>query len=220
VGHALHRLQAERGTRLTLRGTRETRVEVRVGSSTNGLEPVSAAQRRLGATRAQWLALGTIALAAIGADQLTKELVTGRLGLGEEAQVIGPVSIHHVQNTGIAFGLFPSATVLVTAFTALAVAWMLYFFARSGSRHALLPVALGFLIGGSTSNLLDRLRLGHVTDFLDVRYWPAFNLADSFIVVGVLVLLAAVMGSGRSPAREAQLAPAGRSREDAQAARS
>jgi signal peptidase II len=195
--------------------------EVRVGSSTNGLEPVSAAQRQLGATRAQWLALSAIALAAIFADQLTKGLVTSRLELGEESDVIGPFSIHHVQNTGIAFGLFPSATVLVTAFTALAVAWMLYFFARSGSRHALLPVALGFLIGGSASNLLDRLRLGHVTDFLDVRYWPAFNLADTFIVVGVLILLGAVVGGGRRrPARDRQVAPRQRSREDAQAARS
>jgi signal peptidase II len=222
VGDALHRLQAPGGTRLTPRGARprEARVEVRVGSSTNGLQPISAAQRRLGATRAQWLALAAIALAAVGADQLTKELVTRRLALGEEADVVGPVSIHHVQNTGIAFGLFPSATALVTAFTALAVAWMLYFFARSGSRHALLPVALGFLIGGSASNLLDRLRLGHVTDFVDVRYWPAFNLADSFIVVGVLILLAAVLGSGRTQARERRLGPGRRSREDAQAARS
>jgi signal peptidase II len=207
---------------LTPRGARapEPKVEVRVGSSTNGLAPISAAERRLGATRAQWIGLGAIALAAIGADQLTKEFVTRRLSLGEEADVIGPLSIHHVQNTGIAFGLFPSATALVTVFTALAVAWMLYFFARSGARHALLPVALGFLIGGSTSNLLDRLRLGHVTDFLDVRYWPAFNLADSFIVVGVLILLAAVLGSGRAPTRERQLAPSRRSGEDAQTARS
>jgi signal peptidase II len=199
---------------------RRPALDVRVGSSTNGLEPVSGAQRRLGATRSQWLALAAIGLAALGADQLTKELVSRRLGLGEEADVIGPFSIHHVQNTGIAFGLFPSATALVTAFTALAVAWMLYFFARSGARHALLPVALGFLIGGSASNLLDRLRLGHVTDFLDIRYWPAFNLADSFIVVGVLILLAAVVGTGRGSAREGQLAHPRRGREDAQTARS
>jgi signal peptidase II len=218
VGDALYRLQAQGGARLTPRAPRAP--EVRVGSSTNGLEPVSAAQRQTAATRAQWVALGAIALAAIGADQLTKGLVTSRLELGEESEVVGPLSIHHVQNTGIAFGLFPSATVLVTAFTALAVAWMLYFFARSGARHALLPVALGFLIGGSASNLLDRLRLGHVTDFLDVRYWPAFNLADSFIVVGVVILLGAVVGGGRRPARESHVARARRSREDAQAARS
>jgi signal peptidase II len=218
MGDALHRLQAQGGTRLTPRASRAP--EVRVGSSTNGLAPVSAAQRQLGAASPQWLALGAVAGAAIGADQLTKELVTRRLAFGEEADVIGPFSIHHVQNTGIAFGLFPSATALVTAFTALAVAWMLYFFARSGSRHAVLPVALGFLIGGSASNLLDRLRLGHVTDFLDVRYWPAFNLADSFIVVGVVILLTAVLGGGRRSVREGQVAHTRRNREDAQAARS
>ena len=70
---------------------------------------------------------------------------------------------------------------------------MLIFFARSGARHPVLPVALGLLIGGSTSNLIDRIRLGHVTDFLDFRYWPAFNLADSFIVVGVGILFVALV---------------------------
>jgi signal peptidase II len=70
---------------------------------------------------------------------------------------------------------------------------MLFFFARSGSRHPVLPVALGLLIGGSVSNLIDRVRLGHVTDFLDLRYWPAFNLADSFIVIGVGILFVALL---------------------------
>ena len=67
---------------------------------------------------------------------------------------------------------------------------MLVFFARSGARHPVLPAALGLLIGGSLSNLVDRVRLGHVTDFLDFGWWPAFNLADSFIVLGVAILLA------------------------------
>ena len=81
----------------------------------------------------------------------------------------------------------------MTVLTAVAVGWMLFFFARSGSRHPVLPIALGLLIGGSASNLTDRVRLGHVTDFIDLRFWPAFNLADSFIVLGVLVLLAALL---------------------------
>jgi signal peptidase II len=98
-----------------------------------------------------------------------------------------------VTNSGIAFGLFASATPIVILLTAVAVAWMLYFFARSGSRHPVLPVALGLVIGGSVSNLIDRVRLGHVTDFLDFRYWPAFNLADTFIVVGVGALLIALV---------------------------
>src|SRR5207237_3430952 len=112
-------------------------------------------------------------------------------------KVVGPFSIHRVQNSGIAFGLFSSATALVTVLTAVAVGWMLMFFARSGARHPVLPAALGLLIGGSASNLVDRVRLGHVTDFLDFGWWPAFNLADSFIVIGVAILLVALVASDR-----------------------
>jgi len=115
--------------------------------------------------------------------------------------ILGPFSIHHVQNSGIAFGIFASATAVVIVLTTLAVGWMLVFFARSGARHPVLPAALGLLIGGSISNLVDRVRLGHVTDFLDLRYWPAFNLADSCIVVGVAILLAALVAADRDPRR-------------------
>jgi signal peptidase II len=175
--------------------------DVRVGSSTDGLAPVSFAERSLAAGLGQWLALAAIGFAAIAADQLTKYIVTSQLQLDEGLHVVGPFWIHHVQNSGIAFGLFASATPIVTALTAVAVAWMLFFFARSGARHPILPVALGLLIGGSASNLIDRIRLGHVTDFIDLRFWPAFNLADTFIVLGVLVLLAALLLPQRSHLR-------------------
>ena len=168
-------------------------LDVRVGSSTDALTPVSVAERSLAAQTSQWAGLGAVVIAAIAADQLTKLIVSSQLTLDESLHVVGPFSIHHVQNSGIAFGLFASATPVVTALTAIAVGWMLVFFARSGARHPVLPVALGLLIGGSTSNLIDRIRLGHVTDFLDLRYWPAFNLADSFIVVGVGILFVALM---------------------------
>jgi signal peptidase II len=175
--------------------------DVRVGSSTDGLAPVSFAERSLAAGLGQWLALAAIAFAAIAADQLTKYIVTSQLQLDEGLHVVGPFWIHHVQNSGIAFGLFASATAAVILLTAIAVSAMLIFFARSGARHPILPVALGLVIGGSLSNLLDRVRLGYVTDFLDLRYWPAFNLADSFIVIGVLVLLAALVFAERQPRR-------------------
>jgi signal peptidase II len=175
--------------------------DIRVGSSTDGLTPISMAERPFGATLPQWLSLVAVALAALGADQLTKSIVRGRLDLNDEVHVVGPFSIHHVTNSGIAFGLFASATSIVILLTGFAVAWMLYFFARSGSRHPVLPVALGLVIGGSVSNLLDRVRLGHVTDFLDFRYWPAFNLADTFIVVGVAALLLALVVSDREATR-------------------
>lgn len=177
--------------------------DVRVGSSPDGLAPVSVAERSLSAGLSQWAGLAAVVLSAVAADQATKHLVAGQLALGERVEVAGPLSLHHVQNSGIAFGLFASATSIVIFITALAVLWMMAFFARSGARHPLLPVGLGLVLGGSLSNLVDRVRLGHVTDFLDVGAWPAFNLADSFIVMGVGVLVAMLLAADR-PGRPAQ----------------
>jgi signal peptidase II len=176
-------------------------LDVRVGSAPDGSVPVLGAERSLGAGSLQWIGLVAIALAAVAADQLTKRIVTSNLALDQATHVVGPFWIHHVQNSGIAFGLFSSRTAAVIVLTAVAVVWMLVFFARSGARHPVLPVALGLVIGGSLSNLLDRVRLGYVTDFLDLRYWPAFNLADSFIVIGVGILLAALVAAEREPRR-------------------
>jgi signal peptidase II len=173
--------------------------DVRVGSTTNALAPVSVAERSLAAGGLQWLGLAAVALAAVLADQVTKHIVVSTLSLDDSTHVIGPLSIHHVQNSGIAFGLFSSATAAVTVVTGIAVIWMVVFFARSGGRHPVLPAALGLLIGGSMSNLVDRIRLGHVTDFIDFKYWPAFNLADSFIVIGVVILLGAMLVADRAP---------------------
>jgi signal peptidase II len=206
VGDAVHRLPARAGTSLTERAP-----DVRVGSTTDGLTPISTAVRPFGATWHQWLSLALVAFAAIGADQLTKAIVTNRLEFNDEVHVAGPFSIHHVTNSGIAFGLFASATPIVILLTALAVTWMLYFFGRSGSRHPVLPVALGLVMGGSVSNLIDRVRLGHVTDFIDLKYWPAFNLADSFIVVGVAALLLALVAADRNAARPRRVREATRS---------
>ena len=197
----LRRRPAKGGAALSAEREGRPQVDVRVGSATDGLTPISVAERPLGASLQQWLGLGAIAAAAVGADQLTKHIVSSKLHLDEQVHVVGPFWIHHVQNSGIAFGLLASATPVVIVLTGLAVAWMLWFFARSGARHPILPVALGLVIGGSVANLLDRVRIGHVTDFLDFRFWPAFNLADSFIVVGVAVLLVALLASDREPRR-------------------
>lgn len=173
-------------------------VDVRIGSTANALQPVSSAEQPVGAGAAQWLVLALVAGAAVIADQLTKQVVGRTLTLGESVDILGPFSIHHVQNSGIAFGLFASRTSIVIAVTAVAVCAMLVFFARSGRRHPVLPVALGLVLGGSVANFIDRVRLGHVTDFLDVIAWPAFNLADTFIVVGVGILFATLVVGDRS----------------------
>jgi signal peptidase II len=175
--------------------------DIRVGSTAHGLAPVSVAERSLAAGPWQWAGLAAVVAAAVAGDQLTKHVVVSRLALDQSSHVIGPLSIHRVENSGIAFGLFTSATSAVIVLTTVAVVWMLVYFARSGARHPVIPAALGLLIGGSVSNLVDRVRLGHVTDFIDLRWWPAFNLADSFIVLGVGLLLAAMLGADRRPKR-------------------
>jgi signal peptidase II len=197
----VHRPSERAGAGLTEPARSPRRADVRVGSTTHGLQPISAAERSLAAGLAQWLGLVSIAVAAFAADQVTKEIVASQLGYGEEVDVLGPFSLHHVQNSGIAFGLFQNSTAVVTLATAIAVAWMVWYFARSGARHPVLPTALGLLIGGSVSNLTDRLRLGHVTDFIDFSWWPAFNLADTFICVGVAILLVTLVRADREPRR-------------------
>ena len=177
------------------------RTDVRVGSATDALTPVSVAERRVSAGSSQWFGLAAVAGAAVVADQVTKRIVSGTLELGEAKHVAGPLDIHHVQNSGIAFGLFQGATPIVIAVTSLVIAWLLIVFARSGSRHPILPVGLGLVVGGSISNLADRVRHGHVTDFLDVDFWPAFNLADTFIVVGVGLLVGAALIADRPRSR-------------------
>ncbi len=178
--------------------TQAPTVDVRVGSTANALQPVSSAEQPLGAGATQWLILALVAGAAVVADQLTKNVVGRTLELGESVEILGPFQIHHVQNAGIAFGLFASRTSVVIGVTAVAVCAMLVFFARSGRRHPVLPVALGLVLGGSIANLIDRVRLGHVTDFLDFVAWPAFNLADTFIVVGVAIMFGALVLGDRS----------------------
>ena len=199
LGDPVHRRQARAGTRMSEPAREfQQQVDVRVGSTANALQPISSAERSLAAGPAQWLALLVVAAAAIVADQLTKQLVGRTLAVGESVDLVGPFSIHHVENSGIAFGLFASRTSFVIAITAIAVGMMVWFFARSGRRHPVLPVGLGLVLGGSIANLVDRVRLGRVTDFLDLDAWPAFNLADMFIVVGVAVLFGTLVLADRS----------------------
>ena len=110
-------------------------LEVRVGSATNALQPIPGAQRSLAAGTAQWVELAVIATAAAAADQLTKAIVSSQLALGDAVEILGPFSIHHVRNTGIAFGLFADATSIVIVLTACAIAALVIFFARSASER-------------------------------------------------------------------------------------
>jgi signal peptidase II len=159
--------------------------------------------------------IGLVALfASLGLDLLSKYLVGEHLHFGAKREVVeGFFYLTHVRNPGAAFGLFATAPegVRLTFFIGIslvAVVIILSFFHRLAPGDRLSALALGFILGGALGNLLDRIRYGEVVDFLHFRLWkgyawPDFNLADSFIVVGVALLvleLLATEGERRAPA--------------------
>ncbi len=135
-----------------------------------------------------------IAAFVIALDQISKFWVRTYLELGEIVPVAGPLSLVHVRNTGSAFGLFANQVFLLTLIAVVGLVAVLLFY-RYLLRSSLLgSTALGLVFGGAVGNLVDRIRFGYVTDFIDVRlwgdfHWPAFNVADSAITVGTIVLI-------------------------------
>jgi signal peptidase II len=110
--------------------------------------------------------------------------------------------ITHVSNTGAAFGLFPAGSDLFTIIAIVVAAIILVYNYRLPRNHIWLRIALGLQLGGALGNFVDRLRLGHVTDFLDFGPWPVFNLADMSIVAGVVILALLMLQEQREAGRE------------------
>lgn len=129
-----------------------------------------------------------VAVVALVLDQLTKALVRGGLEPGERVDLFAGVDLVRVANRGIAFGLLDDAGSLVIALAAVAFGGLLAIFLATSERRGLwLPI--GLLAGGAIGNLIDRVREGAVTDFIDIGPWPAFNVADVEITVGVAILV-------------------------------
>ena len=154
----------------------------------------------------------TLAL-VFGLDQVTKALVRHGLVEGEYYIREGPFRIVHTVNTGSAFGLFPNQTLflIVASIVGIAILMLVY-------RNQLFPgfplrLSLGLQAGGALGNLLDRLRLGEVTDFVELGFWPVFNLADAAIVVGIIIIVWLFLFVGKNVNRP-QTAADGLSSED------
>lgn len=97
--------------------------------------------------------------------------------------------VTHVSNTGAAFGLFPTGSNIFMVVAVLVAIIIVVYNYRLPAGHYLFRIALGLQLGGALGNFVDRIRLGHVTDFMDVGPWPVFNVADASIVAGVIVLV-------------------------------
>ncbi|MBL7130698.1 MAG: signal peptidase II [Candidatus Omnitrophica bacterium] len=131
-------------------------------------------------------------------DQLSKILFSHILPLDKTIPVIK--NFFHltlIHNTGIAFGVLKGSSKTILIVTIIGLGLIIYSLKKDflTFKHSLSPktlfirkMAIGFIIGGAVGNMIDRLRLGYVVDFLDFRIWPVFNLADSFITIGAVIL--------------------------------
>jgi len=157
-----------------------------------------------GNARTGSLALLLLAAATVVVDQLTKLAVVMHMVPGDRHVVIdGWFQIRFITNTGGLFGAFRNLpdgwrTLLFSIVPLLASVGLLVFLLRTSGKQRGLRIALAFILGGAVGNLVDRLRLGYVIDFLDVHWrehhWPAFNVADASICIGVgLILLDAFL---------------------------
>jgi signal peptidase II len=152
---------------------------------------------RLSSLQGSWQSqrvLFLVTLLVLAADQLSKLWVRENLLPGESVPKEGVLRLTYVTNEGIIFGLSaPRALSLI--FPILVMAAVLFLYCRYTLFHSgLVKIALGLVIGGSLGNLVDRIRFGYVTDFIDFRlwgdfHWPAFNLADSALVIGIILFV-------------------------------
>ena len=135
-----------------------------------------------------WYRVALVTATVLALDQAAKALVRSSIEAGSRHKFLPAIDLVNVRNRGIAFGLFTENATLLTALTLVALALLLFYFARHTSRPlAWLPT--GLLLGGALGNMFDRLYRGAVTDFIDVPLWPSFNIADVAITFGVLSLL-------------------------------
>ena len=143
--------------------------------------------------------LAIVAGLVVLADQVSKAFILKHLSYHQSITIIkGFFDITHIRNPGGAFGLMANMspiarTVIFLFISSLAVGLIFYFYKKTPSSHSLLATAFALIFGGAIGNLIDRLRFGNVVDFLDIYlgnfHWPAFNIADSAITVGIFIFL-------------------------------
>ena len=136
-----------------------------------------------------WVRAALVAAGVIAVDQLSKHAVRDGIVPGEEHKVLPGLALVDTRNHGVAFGFLPGDHLAVTIVIGVALLALLAYFARHATRP-LIWLPTGLLIGGALGNIIDRLREGSVTDFIKLPLgWPPFNLADTSITLGVLILV-------------------------------
>jgi signal peptidase II len=147
--------------------------------------------------RGAWLRAGSVLAVVVAADQLTKHLVDRSIGAGQHRSLLPGVDLVHEINHGVAFSVSAGGPRVVVGVIAAAIAGILAYFVTHVERP-LIWLPAGLMVGGAVGNLVDRIRAGAVTDFIKLPHWPAFNLADTAITLGVLALLYVLREDGSS----------------------
>ncbi|MDP3063731.1 MAG: signal peptidase II [Chloroflexota bacterium] len=136
-----------------------------------------------------WL-LAPFVLGVFAVDQVTKVIVRANLDLYERVPTGGNFHFTNIMNTGSAFGFFPNQTFLLIIGSLIGVVVLLALYQHHPFPGLLLRASLGLQLGGALGNLVDRVRLGGVTDFIELAWWPVWNMADASILVGIGILMA------------------------------
>ena len=144
---------------------------------------------------AAWRRAVAVLAGVVALDQASKAIVTHAIAPGARDSVFFGIDLVNVRNPGVAFGFFSGGGAPVVALTAAALGLLVVYFALH-SQRPLVWLPTGLLLGGAVGNLIDRARFDAVRDWIDPPLWPAFNLADASITIGVLVLLY-VLDAGR-----------------------
>ncbi|NMA14433.1 MAG: signal peptidase II [Clostridia bacterium] len=130
-----------------------------------------------------------IVFAVLVADQVSKFFIQSNMVELQSVPIIPNIfHITYVLNPGAAFSLFAHRTTFFIIVTIVAVILSVYFYYKFGRKEFILGLGIALQCGGAVGNLIDRLRIGKVVDFLDFRVWPVFNIADSFICIGVALI--------------------------------
>jgi signal peptidase II len=156
--------------------------------------------------RRRWAAFLALAAAVVVSDQATKHWIDANFTVGQPIEIVGElVRIAKTYNTGGIFGLLGDSALPLAVASVLVIGLIVFYHLRQGIRsHWLLTVALGLLLGGAVGNLIDRLRLGAVIDFVDMGVgdlrWYTFNVADASISTAIVLLVLIALLGDRLPA--------------------
>ncbi|MCJ7763990.1 MAG: signal peptidase II [Dehalococcoidales bacterium] len=152
--------------------------------------------QRISSLKVAWQQKATffiVALLVVSVDQLSKLWIELNLAVGESLPETGFFRLTHIRNTGASFGLFQDQSLVLAIVSIIGISVLLYLILFMYRRFHILSTAsvkisLGLMLGGTVGNLIDRLSSGYVTDFINFNFWPAFNVADSAVVVGAVIL--------------------------------